>query len=457
MIGKQAVIDIIAQHGDLFAAKEKDGPDEKAILKTAGYFEADALPLFLKELAEAEPVEEAVRKQGSNGRKKRYYEAAEAFRKAGGLDLENIIGLAGEEAVNAVLEKHGGGLFVPASESIEEIALAQGFNSGTEMLEAMAKAPPALDAAEAATQAQMRAKARQARKWATEQVENPGDAGLHHPDEDIGAENIEITRRAIYLAMKQEERRRHEYANRKAITDQAVASLSKMPLRKAANYSLWAAAERKHALKAAEAAATGDRETALDELEKQQKFHAMVTEAFRIRRDRQKFINRYASRAARSDLATVEYKFRETIRDILTHWLIVRSKNFRPDNSRPEGLTLPIETDGLIADADLDGFLPSLETLISPWIKEKRRPEGYLGLNDLNAIQMRELDQALGLLMNRGRGELKALRQEGLARFGEQKLKGKIEAAADDFGRVLSLFLPVYTPIRREIEMLEEE
>jgi hypothetical protein len=240
-------------------------------------------------------------------------------------------------------------------------------------------------------------------------VKNPGDAGLHDPDEDIGAETIEITRQAILNAMKKEERRRHEYIERRILTDRARASLANMPLRKAANHGLWAATEQKHAIKAAEAAAAGDKITAPAELEKQQLFHAMTTESFRIRKDRQKFVSRWTRRAALSRLGTVEYKFREPMQDILTHWLIVRSERFRPDSSKPDELTLPIETDGMTTDGgramdeDFDTGFPALEKIIPEWIRKKRRPEGYLGINDLTANQMRGLDETLNLLANQSR------------------------------------------------------
>jgi hypothetical protein len=260
--------------------------------------------------------------------------------------------------------------------------------------------------------------AREARAWAEESLSEvmddtppAGQEALHDPDEDPMAESIELKRETLRQAIEARTKRRQSYLGRRVLEDRARKELrSGKTIREAMNYNNHAKTERHWSGVAAAAIAKGDREAALDALDKQQKYHALTTEAFRIRKERQGFVTRWTKRAAYSRLAAVEYTFREVMQDILTHWLIVRSERFRPDNSRPEGLILPAETDGMknddsqTMDEDIDAGFPALKRIIPEWIQKKRRPEGYLGINDLTANQMRELDETLGLLANRGRG-----------------------------------------------------
>lgn len=429
MVGEQAVLDIIDRHGDIFAASEKAIAPVKALDK-AGYWEKDKLGLFLRELAAAEPLDEAVRKHGPHARRKRFYEAMEAISRAGGMDMALALETAGQEVVDAIVEAQGEGLFRPAGhEAIEALARNTGFSSGDEMLLAMAKAPARDQSVEQAAERTTRETEKESRKWATEAVDVFADSALHHPDEDIDADTIDITRQAIHRAMKADEKRRRQYIERRVIADRARQKVESLDLRQAKNYWKWAEAERRFAQRAAEAAAAGDKSDALAALDKQQYYHALVTESFRIRKAHQDFVRKYAYRMANSELGTVAYPYRETVKDILSYWEIIKSRSFQPDNSDPQRLTLPKESDrlqnakGEAIDEDLDAFNPPLEKLIEPWILNKRKPDNYAGLNDLTVVQMRQIDNAVQLLIDRGRGELNALKSDQAATREELKRK----------------------------------
>lgn len=423
IIGVQAVKDILAKHGNLFG-NEKQATDEDVAkaLSRAGYWEKGSLALFLRELSDAESVEEAIREQGSQGRKKRYYEAAEAIRKAGGMDMDTAIQAVDETIVNTILERHDPRMFHHGHAGIEKMAKDMGFPSGDAMLSAMAKAPGGADFLEDAFNEKMNAQAAEARKWATDEVERLGDPGVHNPSDDIDADNIDITRQAIHQAMSAQEKAKNQYKEHRRIVEQARRDIRAKTIREAKAYHKWAQAEHWWAGKAAEAAARGDRVAALKALDKQQYLHAMVTEAFRVRQAEQRFIHRWSYRTAKSDLSTVKYEFREAMKDILHSFGIVKSRSFIPDQIGKR-LAIPQETDGYVVgegkdarnvDEDLDIFEPPLHTLIPEWIKAKRLPEGYQNIKDLTVIQMEQMDETLGLLLSRGRGELTALKSQGL-------------------------------------------
>ncbi|MDR1612596.1 MAG: hypothetical protein LBT97_07400, partial [Planctomycetota bacterium] len=467
MVGEQTVLDIIDRHGDVFkspavkpvpSAQGKRGKrgepteavdafavdlfDESAgaagdidafvanleairpALKKVGYWEKDGLELFLADLAEAAPLAEAVKKEGPHARRKRVYEALESVRAAGGIDMDAALEAVDEAGIDAIVERHGENVFRPdRAGMIDQIAFAAGFDGGDAMLNAMARAERLDEALARETEREARLREKGARKWATEAVDAfaeplDAEAAMHHPDEDIAAENIDIVRKAVHGTLSAEQRRRQQYADRRLITLRARREVEKMPLRESANYHPWALAEQRASVRAAEAAAAGDKMEALKYLDRQQHLHAKVTEAFRIRREEQKFTAKYGYRAARSELSTVEYAYREPVRDILTWLGIVKSKAFLPDHSEPNRLILPVESDGMTdergrkVDEDLDVFLPPLKTVIAKWIREKRLPRDYQRLTDLTAIQMREVDEAVNALMNRGRGALYALQDD---------------------------------------------
>ncbi|MCC8190986.1 MAG: hypothetical protein LIP77_10210, partial [Planctomycetes bacterium] len=427
IVSDQVIADITAAHGDLFTDK-RAAPDVDGILKRVGYFEADSLKTFLAELADAPNVAEEVKRQGSHGRRKRYYEAADRMTKAGGLDMETAIEAAGENPVSAIIERHGEAMFYNKADTLEKFAADNGFMNAEEMLIAWSKAPNIADLVEQTVAERIKAKAAEARQWATDQVDRLGDAGLHNHKDDIEAETIDDTRRAIWQSMRTQQRRRQEYIDRRIITDRARADISKLSLREACNYGKWAEAERRHAANAAREAESGDREVVMAALDKQQYFHALVTEAYRIREERQKFVRKYSFRMAQSDLSTVEYKYREVIKDILSHWGIIKSRDFVPDHADPVRLTVPADSDGGVRDASgallpeaMDVFMEPLADLIPPWLMNKQRAKDHRGPNDLTVEQMREMDATIDLLMSRGRGELHAFRTEKMKVIADYK------------------------------------
>ncbi|MDR1534957.1 MAG: hypothetical protein LBU64_07660, partial [Planctomycetota bacterium] len=468
-VGAETVAKIIAAHGDIFARKPK--PVElAAVLRKAGYHEKDPVALFLKELSEAASVEEAVKNRGSQGRKTRYYEALEVIAKAGGIDPD-ILPEIGQEVMDG-LEKHSG-LFRPdGRENMDRAAVGNGFKNPSDMLAAMAKTPAAETVIDRLTERKVRAKAKAARAWAEESLaevmdDTPpaGQEALHDPDEDPMAESIEMKRDALRQAIEAKTRRRESYLGRRKLEDNARKELrSKKTLREAMDYNNHAKTERFWSGAAAAAIAKGNREAALEALDKQQKYHALATEAFRIRREYDDFMRRNGQRVAQSEMKSVEEAYRNTIRDILVWSGVVmdRSGHFAPANSDPNRLILPdrimdehdVSKDGT-PEASVEHFFPSLKTLIPQWIQEKRLPKGYMGsILDLTPDMMTDIDISIKNLLKYGRGELTALRDKDnriiadlrdnlLATMGtlpnkhrlraDKKTRDRVRAAWDDY------------------------
>lgn len=440
-VGKATVLKIIDTHGNVFARNATE-ISLKNELRKAGYIEKEPIAAFLKELSEAVPVAEAVRKEGSHGRRKRHYEALAVIEKAGGITSEILPEISPD--VMTSLERHPG-LFRPdGRDNLDKTAVNTGFDNPSAMLDAMAKAPAAKVVVKRLAGRKARAKAKAARAWAEESLtevmdDTPpaGQSALHDPDVDAMADSIELQRQALQQAIEGKARRRRSFLGRRVIEDAARRQLYDLPLREAMGYNNHAKTERYWSGVAAEAMAKGDREKALEALDKQQKFHAMSTESFRIRRDYDRFMRRYGVRMAQSELATVKDAYRDAVRDILawTGVVVDTSGRFAPENADPDRLILPDELrdefdkvsgkegdDGY--DPSLDAFAPSVRTLIPDWILNKKLPRGYMGnILDLTPAHMDDIDASVKTLVKYGREELTALRDEDNRRVSDLRDK----------------------------------
>ncbi len=450
-VGRPTVLKILDTHGDIFTRRGAPIDLVKELRKT-GYSEADPVGVFLTELSGAVPVVEAVRKEGSHGRRKRYYIALEAIAKAGGVDMDSLPAIDFDTL--AGLENHPR-LFGPdARDNLDRIAVNSGFDTPSAMLDAMAKAPAIEAATMQLTERKVRAKAKEARAWAEESLTEVVDhtppavqSSLHNPDEDALADSIELQRQALRQALDSRERRRSAYVERRAMEDGAKQTLYSLPLREAMDYNNHAKAERYWSEKAAEAMARGDKAGALAALDKQQKLHALSTQAFRIRRDFADFMRRYGIRMAQSELATVKDAYRDAVRDLLV-WsgvVVDKSGRFAPENADPDRLTLPDEyRDGYDKgapgegvddfDPSLEAFAPSARTLIPDWILNKKLPRSFTGnILDLTPAHMDDIDASVKTLIKYGREELTALRDADNRRVADlrDKLMAVMETLPD--------------------------
>lgn len=332
-----------------------------------------------------------------------YKAIAEATDK-GGLDAAVLKATYGKETVEKLRDTHEGiakyeektknkkGSFDPAkAPTLGELAVAHGFGSEQEMMQAMLKTPRrSVAITERAKQILQGKEAELLRD-------------LKGEEQVAGEENLHNAKSLTYLITEAEilsqriaaaKNRRPDIIEEKLYKSVAAEVIGKKQVRQAIRYDLYARAEQRYARMAEEALIKGDLDVALEAKKKQLLNHAMVLMAIEARDEKRKIDKFFQSKNYKAKLANTENDFAEASMDISSFIRI-----------GPEDL-LPKTPGALDKIKEVDEFLSST---IPEWIRLKQLPPNFKDYRDLTMNQLREAFDAVKAVLQYGSNEMKSI------------------------------------------------
>ena len=355
---------------------------------------------------------------------------------AGGINLNEAIDLIGQDAVDAIRQRHGSVLFGGKVSVLDALAGGNGFESGHDLLDALAKAEPKSDAIKERVREIRAERVAAAQAWLKETESIPGDAAYHSGHRlELMAMQLEGLRQIL----NESQQKRIKALNLKALTDAAFTTVQGMLVRDIGQHRRYAMAEHRAGEKSLRAAKDGDYQAAYDNLQLQMFNHAIVTTMFRTLNAREKFRRDHTLKRMRKTLDNMHEDSREGLKQLLTRYGVtlkssvkvaangqrmrewVTPAEFIPITGMKE-LVLPEalrdnkefgKGGALDGEADnLAHFRMNFREHIEPWIIRLERPGDFQNWRDLTVKQMEELRDAIDLFVTYGKGELSALRSE---------------------------------------------
>lgn len=370
---------------------------------------------------------EALRKQAEDHIKnQRSYRAIAELRPIGINPLEVSINEADLDLIGKV---HGQDLIVPGQDiDLNPIARALGYNDKGQMLGEIAGKKSLEEESNDLYQRMLTVKLQEFRKRAEAIEAKPSDEKVHNDENlDVLIADSILLQQKIGRKLSQRAAR----AEKKAIQETAFELLKNLrSLREATNYRKWGNREAKWAGRAFEAAEAGDFESAWQAKNKQIHYFSLVQASFKIREQANKIEARLRK--------TVNFKgvtegHALSIRDIYTTWRLNKTTQ-RPEGASDDSLLIPVS--GFTErDEGLRFLVPEFQEIFPSWLLNKKMPEDYKNIKDLTFEQLIELDSALSFLFDRGRKELKVLKELGFKNVEEmaQASIKRMETLPDKF------------------------
>lgn len=354
----------------------------------------------------------------------------------GGLDETYITRVYGRDAANKIRENFGDRIFRREGGITGAMLVAEdhGYASVANMLADISVAPDYRTAVAQTYQqkiAEMDAVVTQAM---AQDAVTPVDEAYHNDalSRAMAAKQDVLDQQAREQADR-EGRRMHRQLSGLAMKRIAEELVGGRPGAKAGRYLTAVAAYRKHAEAAAKADAAGDKVTAAKEYQQMRLSHYEIKAAIQAKHDLERFernqthANKWVKRleGKGKSIPPVIESFRNAIKDLLTSFKVVDSDRLKPDGERGQTVEVPGAVDPSVA-----ALAPPLKEYIPEWILRREGADQLNSWRDLSMDRIRELSDALDILTDKGRGEMRALRLPGINTVNEMISNSKARMAS---------------------------
>lgn len=311
-----------------------------------------------------------------------------------GIDAVSVVNALGDEAADILNLNFPGLVREDGAATLTTLALENGFESPEALASAIRDAKPIDDMVdsvvkETVSKYEQAIRADLAAKGATE-----ADGTTHN---DASLEYLAAETQLLKEQAGRQKRVSPARVSAAAFRSAAVEFLRTLPIRRAANYSLFAQRERSLALEVMQAAKAGDW-TKAEKLRNQQLLqHALVLESIAARDARSRIENRFTRKKIKTLLEKVEFQYRPIIQTILSNYGFYDA---------PE---TPVELASVFKALDEDG---SLDALIPDWIKAGAKATKSPG--NLTLGEWQQIEDAVLRVAAYGRDALLSLRDKEL-------------------------------------------
>lgn len=363
----------------------------------------------------------------------RPYQVIAAIREAGGISRAVAVDAIGAADASRITENHG--RLYKDNPGIDEVGLARlaedyGYERVSDMLSEMASVVSRREAVNNLTNRRVSEAEAFLRTSLEQDTATPVDEAYHNDQlsRALSAKQAVLDEQARHQA-EAEGRRTERQLNNAALRRIAEDVIAGTKGNRATNYLTYVSAYRRHAEAAAHADAARDKITAAREYQQMRLNHFLIKEAIRARQDIQRFarrntgVNAWVRRLEGTDrrkVAPVIESFRNAIKDVLTTFKVVNNPRLQP--TIPEGGLGPqIDVPGPNAstDPEIAALATSLAEYLPPWILDRQGADKISTWRDLTVGQIRELGDALDILTEQGRGEMRALQMPGITTINQ--------------------------------------
>lgn len=377
----------------------------------------------------------------------------------GGINEAEAVDMLGEALVARIKENHGANIFDGDPAAMHAVAGDHGYADAREMLDELAKAKDREAAIKDRIKTIINERTAKASEWIRQGEAMPGDAAYHNGNR---LELLALQLEGLRQILSETQGKRIKALNLKAVTDAAATAVGRMRERDIGRHHQYANAERREGGKALRLAKAGDYQAAYEALERQMFNHAVTAEMFKAREERERFKRNNTLKSAINAIAAMQEDYREPYRQLLARYGVVLRPRVvegaggerfvewvTPKPLRPKAeanqLLVPeaMRDPGEFGDEPnhLQGFTPDLRNHIAPWILRLERPANFENWRDLTVRELGELRDAMRILEDHGKGQLKALWsarykniEEAVTGIVEEILKSPKRSAVRDSG-----------------------
>lgn len=348
------------------------------------------------------------------------YRAIGEAQQNGGMNRQSVVDAIGEPGAKELAACHGDAVF-GGEVNLVSLARANQYADPVAMLAEMAETPSFESEVDARAREQ---NAAENQRTATME-ENEGSI----IEDDGGDEQGEAIAAETELAIKMRTRQNNENATRalrdyrlkrQAMRSAAEAYVGNLGLRDGVDVRRFQKAER-DARKAALQAASKNNWAEVEAQKNLEMMHHLTVKAAMDARDLRDHVNDeytgsrlYRKLQATQYRAKVENAYAEVLKDLAT-WAGFTTSNRLAPSTQSDILLLPAPEGG----SNMAAFVPDLAGTLPTWLLTKQKPEGWQSWRDFTVDQLREINRAMQMLLNQGRGALNAMNDLGVQNIDE--------------------------------------